>query len=347
MEADISWCRPPTDEELTHEWIHAYDRSGSYLAGVSGLELGVGAPIHHPDGTTFVPRMPGYWRVEIPETGDWRMPHPLDPRGLHAGKVRWVTTPAMEFAGEAAGKQFPALRVGVAAGLVGAMVAELPTPDRTVTEAPPCDDPTATLLALLAHPNIASKEHIIRRYDHEIRGATVVRMTPHKDGKANLTVCADPAWLADPARVYPVYIDPAWANIYPYYDLMGINKTNRGDTFCNSANPTLNFGSYYDTFVGAYVLKCGNTSKNQSDLPGLNKTLIGADVRTFFHSLYYFDLDGTKYNAGAIIDEAWLRVWCSGTKNCATAPIGWRRQPTKYWPCTRPKTNKAWIRRRY
>ena len=100
VEADISWCRQPTGEELTHEWIHAYDRSGSYLAGVSGLELGVGAPIHHPDGTAFVPRMPGYWRVEIPETGDWRMPHPLDPRGMHAGKVRWVTTPAMEFAAE-------------------------------------------------------------------------------------------------------------------------------------------------------------------------------------------------------------------------------------------------------
>lgn len=100
VEADISWCRQPTGEELTHEWIHAYDRSGSYLAGVSGLELGVGAPIHHPDGTAFVPRMPGYWRVEIPETGDWRMPHPLDPRGMHAGKVRWVTTPALEFAAE-------------------------------------------------------------------------------------------------------------------------------------------------------------------------------------------------------------------------------------------------------
>ena len=100
VEADISWCRTPTDEELTHEWIHAYDRSGSYLAGVSGLELGVGHPTHHPDGTAFVPRMPGYWRVQIPESGDWRMPHPLDPRGLHAGKVRWVTTPAVEFATE-------------------------------------------------------------------------------------------------------------------------------------------------------------------------------------------------------------------------------------------------------
>jgi phosphoribosylformylglycinamidine synthase len=31
------------------------------------------------------------------------------------------------------------------------------------------------VLALLAHPNIASKEAIIRRYDHEIGGATLVR----------------------------------------------------------------------------------------------------------------------------------------------------------------------------
>ena len=31
------------------------------------------------------------------------------------------------------------------------------------------------LLALLSHPNIASKESVIRRYDHEIRGATVRR----------------------------------------------------------------------------------------------------------------------------------------------------------------------------
>jgi phosphoribosylformylglycinamidine (FGAM) synthase-like enzyme len=36
-------------------------------------------------------------------------------------------------------------------------------------------DHGATLLALLAHPNIASKEAIIRRYDHEIGGATLVR----------------------------------------------------------------------------------------------------------------------------------------------------------------------------
>lgn len=100
VEADISWTRKPTADELAHEFVHAYDRSGSYLAGVSGLELGVGEPIHHPDGAAFTPRIPGYWRIEIPECGDWRMPHPLDPRGTLAGKVRWVTTPGLEFARE-------------------------------------------------------------------------------------------------------------------------------------------------------------------------------------------------------------------------------------------------------
>jgi phosphoribosylformylglycinamidine synthase len=32
-----------------------------------------------------------------------------------------------------------------------------------------------TLLALLHHPNIASKEEVVRRYDHEVQGATVVK----------------------------------------------------------------------------------------------------------------------------------------------------------------------------
>ncbi|MGV1010103.1 MAG: hypothetical protein ACOYBY_16100 [Dermatophilaceae bacterium] len=98
IEVDLSWSRKPTQEELTHDYVHAYDRSGSYLAGVSGLELGVGEATHHPDGTGFTPRVPGYWRIEIPEAGDWRLPNLLDPRGGNAGKVRWVTTPTLDFA---------------------------------------------------------------------------------------------------------------------------------------------------------------------------------------------------------------------------------------------------------
>ena len=51
------------------------------------------------------------------------------------------------------------------------------------------------LLALLAHPNIASKDGVIRRYDHEIRGATVVRplVGAAHDGHADGVVLAEPA----------------------------------------------------------------------------------------------------------------------------------------------------------
>ena len=46
------------------------------------------------------------------------------------------------------------------------------------------------LLALLAHPSVASKEEIVRRYDHEVRGGTLVRpfVGPDSDGPADAAV---------------------------------------------------------------------------------------------------------------------------------------------------------------
>jgi phosphoribosylformylglycinamidine synthase subunit PurSL len=41
---------------------------------------------------------------------------------------------------------------------------------------------TPTLLGLLRHPNIASKEEVVRRYDHEVQGATVVKPLVGKAG---------------------------------------------------------------------------------------------------------------------------------------------------------------------
>ena len=61
-------------------------------------------------------------------------------------------------------------------------------PSPAVVHAP---DPLAShLLRLLAHPNVASKEDIIRRYDHEVRGGTVVRpyVGPQADGPADAAV---------------------------------------------------------------------------------------------------------------------------------------------------------------
>ena len=74
------------------------------------------------------------------------------------------------------------------------MPAELPNPDRHDRTGRTVADPAATLLHLLAHPNIASKADTIRRYDHEILGATVVRplVGAAADGPADGVVLAEP-----------------------------------------------------------------------------------------------------------------------------------------------------------
>ena len=74
------------------------------------------------------------------------------------------------------------------------MPAELPDPNRHDHTGRKVDDPRATLLALLSHPNIASKADTIHRYDHEILGATVVRplVGAAADGPADGVVLADP-----------------------------------------------------------------------------------------------------------------------------------------------------------
>jgi phosphoribosylformylglycinamidine synthase len=55
-------------------------------------------------------------------------------------------------------------------------------------------DLQAELLALLAHPNIRSKEPVIRRYDHEVQGATAVKplVGAHESGHGDAAVLAPP-----------------------------------------------------------------------------------------------------------------------------------------------------------
>ncbi len=72
--------------------------------------------------------------------------------------------------------------------------ASSPSPDRTESTRPEPADCSAVLLALLAHPTIASKADVVRRYDHEIRGATVIRplVGARDDGPADGVVVAEP-----------------------------------------------------------------------------------------------------------------------------------------------------------
>ena len=100
--------------------------------------------------------------------------------------------------------------------------ATMPTPVRATDGAEPADvDLGTALLDLLSHPNIASKAPIIRRYDHEILGSTVVRPLTgvHRDAPGDGVVLADPrdtAGIAIGIGVNPWYglHDPehmAWA----------------------------------------------------------------------------------------------------------------------------------------
>ena len=101
LEADIDWQRTPNDEERTHQWDHAYDRGGSYLAGVSGLELGYGEPTYFAAGREFDKKLPGYWRIEMPAKAEWLIPNPIDPRNRDediTGRLTWVTTQTLDVA---------------------------------------------------------------------------------------------------------------------------------------------------------------------------------------------------------------------------------------------------------
>ena len=74
------------------------------------------------------------------------------------------------------------------------------------------------VLALLAHPNVASKEDIIRRYDHEVRGGTVVRpyVGPEADGPADAAVLKPLGTSGTKAVVLSNGICPAVGRHDPY-----------------------------------------------------------------------------------------------------------------------------------
>lgn len=71
-------------------------------------------------------------------------------------------------------------------------IVEAPEAERPVRHArapadvglhPPLKDPGAILLRLLAHPNLCSRDPVVRRYDHEVRGATVLKPFQGKLGR--------------------------------------------------------------------------------------------------------------------------------------------------------------------
>jgi hypothetical protein len=67
-------------------------------------------------------------------------------------------------------------------------------------------------------------------------------------GKTVLTVSVDESWLADPSRVYPVYIDPTFSI-----------QSQLQDAYVASAYPTTNYSgtALYNSALGDYDVKVG------------------------------------------------------------------------------------------
>ena len=65
------------------------------------------------------------------------------------------------------------------------------------------------LLALLAHPTISSKESVVRRYDHEVQGATVLKPLVGRAGNGPGDAAVLQPILADPHRVGAEFASPA------------------------------------------------------------------------------------------------------------------------------------------
>lgn len=92
MAADFMWQRPTTEEDVAHEFVHAYDRRKSYLAACSVVEASTS--LVHVTAPEIDKRRPGFWHVTSASwPADYQVPDPrLDYDGL---LCEWVATPTL------------------------------------------------------------------------------------------------------------------------------------------------------------------------------------------------------------------------------------------------------------
>lgn len=91
------WCRPADTDETHRPFLHAYDANAMYLAAQGATEVGIGAPVHHKDGSPFNPKAAGLWRIQPGPADDWRLPDATRPGMPLAGTTGWYTTPVIRY----------------------------------------------------------------------------------------------------------------------------------------------------------------------------------------------------------------------------------------------------------
>ncbi len=233
------------------------------------------------------------------------------------------------------------------------------------------------LLALLRHPNIGSKEAIVRRYDHEVQGATILKPLVGAAGNGPSDAAVLQPLLDEETNAGIVIsngINPLYGTIDPYamatnaIDEALRNLTAVGgdiehtailDNFCwgNPTNPT-QLGMLVRAVKGCHDAAIGfgvpfisgkdslnNEFRiNEQRIPVLPTLLISA-IGAIDDAAQTIDMSlkaagNLLYQVGTTRDEL------AGSHYAETAWLGWlgRAQPLLYPETNVPQAETAWLR---
>jgi len=108
------------------------------------------------------------------------------------------------------------------------------------TNSDPSITPSAMLLKLLAHPNIASKEEVIRRYDHEVQGGTVVKPLTgaQNDGPSDACVIKPQGTHGCKGIVVANGLNPEFGKYDPYAMTLSVIDEAIRNAVATGADPT-------------------------------------------------------------------------------------------------------------
>ncbi len=103
----------------------------------------------------------------------------------------------------------------------------------------PPADLTPLLLRMLAHPDVASKEAVIRRYDHEVQGATVVKplVGVVDDGPSDAVVLCPLETAGRRGLALAVGINPHYGRVDPYAMAWAVVDEALRNVVCVGADP--------------------------------------------------------------------------------------------------------------
>ncbi len=134
-----------------------------------------------------------------------------------------------------------------------------------------------------------------------------------------VTLTADQTWLADPSRVWPVYVDPT---------LSSVNATSSDDTFVRSDQPTSTFDTSFDTNINQYVDTFGcytdaNTPAFHA-LALLHYNLASVTGKDVVRATWFGNLNWSYYGTSGPAEPFWIHPASSAW---TAAGVTWNVQP--------------------